>query len=56
MVLVHAFKYMESIWGIQWTCWGVPDIRRQKEKMDDDVEQKTGNIVKTGQQQYNKPK
>ena len=23
-----------------------------KEKMNDDVEQKTGNIVKTGQQQY----
>ena len=50
MVLVHAFEYIgnpfEEVSGHVGELLTL-DI---KEKMNDDVEQKTGNIVKTGQQ------
>ena len=53
MVLVHAFEYIgnpfEEVNGHVGELLTL-DI---KEKMNDDVEPQIGNIVQTGQQQYN---
>ena len=53
MVLVHAFEYIGN--PFEEVRGHVGDLLTLdvKEKMNDDVEQKTGSAVKTGQQQYN---
>ena len=53
MVLVHAFEYIGNPFEEVSGHVGELLTLDVKDKMNDDVEQKTGNIVKTGQQQYN---
>ena len=53
MVLVHDFEYIGNPFEEVSGHVGELLTLDVKEKMNDDVEQKTGNIVKTDQQQYN---
>ena len=52
MVLVHVFEYIGNPFEEVREHVGELLTLDVKEKMNDDVEQKTGNIVNTGQQQY----
>ena len=53
MVLVHASEYIGNPFEEVSEHVGKMLTLYFKKKMNDDVEQKTENIVKTGQQQYN---
>ena len=53
MAFVHAFEYIGN--PFEEVSGHVAELLTLdvKEKMNDDAQQKTGNIVETGQQQYN---
>ena len=52
MVLVHVFEYLGNPFEEVSEHVGELVTLNVEEKMNDDVEQKTGNILNTGQQQY----